>query len=55
METSGPHVPEDAVPETRDERTSAYEPPSVTGLGTFLDVTAGAAGGIEDTGTASIA
>jgi hypothetical protein len=40
METSDPRTPDDRAPETLDEpRAEAYEPPSVTELGSFHDLT----------------
>jgi hypothetical protein len=56
MKKSDQHNSEDLLaPETRDESgTGAYEPPSITELGSFLELTAGEnAGGGTDTGTTS--
>jgi hypothetical protein len=39
---------------TRDEpKPESYEPPSITELGSFVDLTAGGAGGGGDAGTTS--
>jgi hypothetical protein len=50
METTERHISEEAPgPEARDERpTEAYEPPSITELGSFLELTAGGAGAEGD-------
>jgi hypothetical protein len=55
MKTSDPHIPDDRAREALDEpRPGAYEPPSVTELGTFRHVTAGDATGGQDEGSASL-
>jgi hypothetical protein len=55
MERTGPHFFENTpAPEARDESpTEAYEPPSVTELGSFLGLTAGAGGAGIDTDSVS--
>jgi hypothetical protein len=57
MERTEPHIFEEApAPEARDERpTEAYEPPSLTELGSFLELTVGTSGAGIDTDTVSTA
>lgn len=54
MDTTEHHASEDSAPETRDEPgVEAYEPPSFTELGSFLELTAGAGAAPGDTGNIS--
>jgi hypothetical protein len=54
METIDPNTSEEAPAPVREKRpTKAYEPPSITELGSFLELTAGNAVSVGDISGAS--
>jgi hypothetical protein len=53
MKAVDPHIPDDRVPESDEPQAQPYEPPSVTELGAFLELTAGGGGAFGDAVTAS--
>jgi hypothetical protein len=55
MQTDDPQIPNDPAPEPDEPRAQSYEPPSVTELGAFLELTAGGGGPDFDLDTASTA
>jgi hypothetical protein len=53
METGDPQIPNDQAPESDEPHAQAYEPPSITELGAFVELTAGGAGVGFDADSAS--